>query len=176
MDTIKAIEFLMEEPENKSNSRLRMERQFFQNTRVRWKKDAKSMMKHLVLSVDENDVLWSNGLQWLIIIHDHISSYTDMTYTIEYTYSTPRCELTTSRTSTKAPEELMRELRELHTQWEKTSYIVLYEGVVDFNGVYVSPESRLDIVHISDDGEYATSATGFTFSLIDLIDGDVVKL
>lgn len=175
MDTIKAIEFLMEEPAEKSNSRLKMEKQFFQKTRLRWKK-SDSSMKHLVLSIDENDSMWSNGLQWLIIIHGHISSYTDMPYTIEYTYTTPRCALTTTRTSTKAPEVLMRELRELHTTWEKTSYNVLYEGVIDFNGVYVSPETRLDIVHISGNGEYATSSEGLTFSLIDLIDGDIIKL
>lgn len=173
MDVIKAIEFLVEEPENKSKSRLKMEGDFSDSTGLRWYTE--NSIKHIILRIDESDVMWSNGLQWLSIIHDHVSSYTDMRYTIEYSYTEQYEVKYVTRTSSKPPRELMREIREQYATWEKCTYCVVYEGVVDFNGMYVPAETRLEIVSISENGEYATSSDGYTFSKIDLIDGDIVK-
>lgn len=179
MNTTKAIEFLMEEPETKTNSRLKLEKDFFTTTKIRWKKNTNNPnQKHLVLSLDENDGVWSNGLLWLSVIHDHMTTG-DFTYTIEYEHSDKRCVYNTAMTSNgnEHPDDVVRLLRTRYSAWEENrEYVVVFDGVFDANAKEIFPETPVRVISVSEDGQFATTENGYVISINTLIDGDITKI
>lgn len=167
MDMYKAIEFLMKEPEAKSIHRIKMENEFFEMSGLEYKKDGET--KHLLLNISDITRL-NNGVNWLSIIYDHVSSYDSMFYTINHEPSK------TSTTASSDPLVVIRDLKENVAQWELgATYEVVYDDVSSYDGNHVLGGTRFVVEGIDDTGEIATT-TSFLMSRIDLIDGDIVKI
>lgn len=162
MDLTSAIEYLLHNPENKSEPRLHMEQEFFTTSGLTYEDEpGEDERKHLILNLDESDVFWSNGLMWLKVIHEH----EEISYTMTLNGSGEKLSVTTS----DAPEQTLTFLLSRLVKWEMgATYKTNYDDYVAQVGDEVFPRKTFTVAAISVCGTIAYSEEGYGYHISDL--------